>query len=53
MRMGRSIFGVPMNIDLILYILAGGCLLADAFSVPVSVKLFSMAAALLVLSLIV
>ncbi len=42
-----------MNVDLVLYVLAIGCLLADAFNVATSVKLFSMAAALLVLSLVV
>jgi hypothetical protein len=42
-----------MNIDTILYAVAFVCLLLDAFGVAGSVKWFSLAAALLVLSLLV
>lgn len=42
-----------MNTDLLLYVAALVCLLLDAFNIPASVKWFSLAAALLVASLIV
>jgi hypothetical protein len=42
-----------MNIDVILYAVAFVCLLLDAFGVAGSVKWFSLAAAMLVLSLLV